>query len=76
MSAYTSDAARAFLQSLLEVMSLDLSLNLGEWSMLFHWRRAEADFNFLLGALHFWDFANHVFPFGLDEMCPTYEEFS
>ena len=36
MSAYTSDAARAFLQSLLEVMGSDLSLNWGEWSMLFH----------------------------------------
>ena len=76
MSAYTYDAARAFLQSLLEVMSTDLSLNWGEWSMMFHWRRAEVDFDSLLGALHFWDPVDHVFRFGIDELCPTYEEFS
>ena len=75
MSAYSSDAARAFLKSLLEVMSSDMSLNWGNWSMLYYWRRAEIDFDFLLGAIHFWDPADHVFRFGLDELCSTYEEF-
>ena len=38
--------------------------------------RAEVDFDFLLRALHFWDPADHVFWFGIDEICPTYVEFS
>ena len=76
MSTYSSDVARSFLQSLVDLTRADLSLNWGDWSMLYHWRHAEIDFDFLLGAVYFWDPTDHVFRFGLDELCPTYEEFS
>lgn len=50
-------------------MSAKLSLNWGDWGRLFHWRCAEIDFDFLWGTMSFWDPTDHVFRFGLDELC-------
>jgi len=40
------------------------------------WRNRPIEWNLLMAAVQFWYPEDHVFRFGLDEVCPTYEEFS
>jgi Plant mobile domain. len=53
-----------------------LRWNLGRLRFLFLWRHQVVDWNMILGAVSFWSPSDHVFRFGLDEICPTVEEFS
>lgn len=45
----------------------------GDWGRLFHWRCADIDFDFLRGDMHFWFPIDHVFRFGVNKLCLTYE---
>lgn len=40
------------------------------------WVVRPLDFSFLKGASIFWSPSDHLFRFGMDELCPKYEEFS
>ena len=51
-------------------------MNFGIFSPLSAWHTRPVDFSFLVGASSFWHHRDHLFRFGVDELCPTYEEFS
>ena len=40
------------------------------------WHNRPIEWNMLMAAVQFWYPEDHVFHFGLEEVCPTYEEFS
>lgn len=54
----------------------DNGLNCGEFHCLHLGHFENINYSNLLGAAKYWDLETHVFRFGLNEMCPTFEEFS
>lgn len=57
-------------------MSSENGLNFDAFSLLAAWGIRPVDFSFLMGVSVFWSTEDHIFCFGVDELCPTYEEFS
>jgi len=76
MSTFRTPAAFAHLESYLALVNLDCGLNWGDLSHLHRWASHDINWAFLRGMVDFWDPEDHVFRIGLDELCPTIEEFS
>lgn len=57
-------------------MSSENGLNFDIFSLLVASVVRPINFSFLKGASIFWIPHDHPFHFGVDELCPTYEEFS
>ena len=56
-------------------MEADCGLNWGDLSHLHRWAPYEINWSFLRGFVDFWNPEDHCFHIGLDELCPTIEEF-
>ncbi|KAM7469003.1 hypothetical protein LguiA_007186 [Lonicera macranthoides] len=76
MSSYRTNSDFSYVKARDALIFSENGLNFGAFSPLAGWCHRPVDFSFLLGALYFWSPADHLFRFGLDELCPTYEEFS
>lgn len=75
MSAFWSNESIAFLQSFRYLARDDYGLNWGDFSHLHWWTPHAISFSFMMGATPFSNPEDHRFRFGLDELCPTIEEF-
>ena len=76
MAIPTSNDFELYLTNREALMVPILHWNLGRLRFLYLWRHQEIDWNMILGAVSFWSPTDHVFRFGLDEVCPMIEEFS
>ena len=76
MSSYRSNVDFLYIQAQDLLISYENGLNFGAFNPLSAWGARPVDFSFLVGALAFWNSHDHLFHFGVDKLCPTYEEFS
>ena len=76
MSTFRTAFAFSLLENYLSLVELNCGLNWGDLSHLHRWTSHEINWSFLRGIVDFWDPEDHVFRIGLDELCPTIEEFT
>ena len=76
MSTFRTPAAFSLLGDYMSLLESDCGLNWGDLSHLHRWASHDINWAFLRGMVDFWDPEEHVFRIGLDELCPTIEEFT
>ena len=76
MSTFRTSSAFSHLENYLSLVELDCGLNWGDLSHLHRWTSHDINWSFLSGIVALWDPEDHVIRLGLDELCPTIEEFS